>query len=308
MYGVNLVDDAKRAARAILTNQIAKLAPDLYVRLTGQTGRGAAPESAREIACYFRECFADYFRVLGVAPGQVSSYLRGKRVLEYGPGDVPGVALLMLANGAEKVYCADRFTMIDLTDKNIEVLRCLIEELPEPARRIAQGCFRTDGDPASGFLEDRLCYIVGPAGLSGLRDTADLVISRAVLEHVNDLSATFADMRLALRADGLAIHQVDLKSHGLHRTNPLDFLTWPPALWSMMYSGKGVPNRLRVDRYRKALSDNGLCPIQMEPTALADRRDVEAVRPYLAAPFRNLSDDELSWLGMWLVCTRAQQD
>ena len=307
MYGIDPMSDAVRVARAIVTNQIAKLAPGLYIRLTGQTGRGAAPEAPTDIAGYFRRCFNDYFRVLDVAPGRVSDYLNDKRVLEYGPGDVPGVALLMLAHGAQQVYCVDRFSMIDLSEKNVAVLRCLMDELPTSARQVAERCFRTPGDPASGFREDRLKYLVGRTGLSGLRDAVDLVISRAVLEHVNDLSATFADMRLALRPGGIAIHQVDLKSHGLHRRNPLDFLTWSNALWALMYSGKGIPNRWRVDRYRQELADNGLNVLVMRPTALAERRDIDAVRPYLAAPFRNVSSEDLSWLGMWIVCTTPRR-
>jgi hypothetical protein len=308
VYGVNVIDDATRAMRAILTNQVAKFAPHLYVRLTHQTGRGAAPESAQEIASYFETCFADYFRILGVDFLRVSEYLRGKQVLEYGPGDVPGVALLMLAHGAERVFCIDRFSMVQLTSKNIDVLHRLIANMSEQARQAANDCFQRRGDPASGFREERLRYIVQSTGLSGLRNAADLVISRAVLEHVNDLSATFADTRDALRRDGVAVHQVDLKSHGLHRSNPLEFLTWPSSLWSLMYSGKGVPNRWRVNRYREELATHRLEASLIEPTTLADPRDIEAVRPYLAAPFRHLSDEDLSWLGFWLICRKARHN
>jgi hypothetical protein len=97
---------------------------------------------------------------------------------------------------------------------------------------------------------------------------------------------------------------VDLRSHGLHRSNPLDFLTWPDWLWSLMYSGKGVPNRWRVDRYRRDLAEQALQVLRLTPTTLAEPRDVAAVRPYLAEQFRALSDEDLSWLGFWLVCRR----
>jgi hypothetical protein len=271
MFGMNTINDVRRAVPAIVTNQLAKFAPDLYIRLTRETGRGPDSDTAHGLARYFQECFADYFRVLGVSPEEVPAYLRGKRVLEYGPGDIPGVALLMLANGAEQAFCADRFPLVTLSEKNVDVLRCLIEELPEHARRRAQDCFRAPGNPGSGFREERLQYIVKPSGLAGLSNTVDLVISRAVLEHVNDLSATFADMHAALRADGVAVHQVDLKSHGLHRVNRLEFLTWPAWLWSMMYGGKGAPNRWRIDRYRKELSGAGLYAVAMQPIAFAQQ-------------------------------------
>ena len=305
MYGQNPIEDAKRAARAIVTDQLARWAPKLYVRLTGQTGRGAGKDSTREAADYFRRCFEDYFEILQIAPENIPTYLAGKRVLEYGPGDIPGVALLMVAHGAESVVCVDRFPLLALSPKNIEVLRHLLEGLEGEARQHAEGCFLAKGDPSSGF-SPRIRYLIRPSGLSSLRTAVDLVISRAVLEHVDDLSATFDDMYEALRDGGLAAHEVDLKSHGLHRKNPLDFLTWPPRLWSLMYAHKGVPNRWRVNRYREVIFASGLKTMLMQPTLLAEKRDLDEVRPHLALPFQNISDEDLSWLGFWMVLEKAK--
>lgn len=306
MYGQNPVDDAKRVLRAVLSNQLARLSPRLYIRLTGQTGRGGGEESAQEIAAYFQKCFDEYFQVLQVAPDRIGAYLAGKHVVEYGPGDVPGVALLMAAHGAERVTCVDRFPLVSQSEKNIRVLRLLMDGLHGEERARAEACFRRHGDPASGFHRERIRYLVRPGGLSGLSDSADLIVSRAVLEHVDHLSATFADMRRALRPGAVAAHQVDLKSHGLHRHNPLDFLTWPAGLWSRMYRHKGVPNRWRVDRYRRHVEENGLKMLALRPTELADARHVEEVRPYLAEQFQSISDEDLSWLGFWLVCGKEQ--
>lgn len=307
MYGQHRMDDVKRIIHAVLTDQIAHFAPRLYVKLTGQTGRGAAQESAQEIADYFKQCFEEYFQVLQVAPREIGRYLARKRVLEYGPGDLPGVALLMVAHGAESATCVDRFPLISTSLKNIEVLRRILDGLQGDARERAASCFARFDDPASGFNEQRIRYLVRPSGLSGLRDATDLIISRAVLEHVNDISATFADMRDALCEAGIAIHQVDLKSHGLHRCNPLDFLSWPAHWWSRMYGHKGVPNRWRVNRYREVLAETGLRALVLKPTLLADKRDIEEVRPHLATPFLAVSDEDLSWLGFWLVCARTTQ-
>lgn len=307
MYGRHPLADAGRIVHAMLTDQLAHLAPRLYIKLTGQTGRGASRESAQQIADYFKKCFDEYFQTLGVEPGQISHYLAGKRILEYGPGDVPGVALLMIAHGADSVVCVDRFPMVSISTTNAEVFSRLMDGLDEEAKARAASCFLKPGDPASGLCEQRIRYLVRPGGLSGLSNAADLIISRAVLEHVNDLHATFADMHDALSDAGVAIHQVDLKSHGLHRDNPLDFLTWPDYWWSWMYAHKGMPNRWRVNRYRETLSANSLRTTLLKPTVLADQRDIEEVRPYLAGPFRAVSDEDLSWLGFWLVCDKTTQ-
>jgi SAM-dependent methyltransferase len=299
------MDDTLRALRAWSSNQVARLAPRTYIRLTGQTGRGAAEsESVAGVAQYFMRSFYDYFEVLGVPQGDIESFLRGKTLLEYGPGDTPGVALLMAAHGAQKVFCVDRFPMLTLSGRNAAVLRQLVDALaPEPRAR-AEAAIQHDGSDAVSLRPEYIEYLVRRSGLAGLRSEADLVISRAVLEHVDDLYGTFADMAAALKPGGRAVHQVDLKSHGLHRRNPLDFLSWPPALWALMYSHKGVPNRWRVDRYREALGACGLKIERLSPTTRAALADIEQVRPHLAAPFRGLCDEDLAWLGFWLVCRK----
>jgi len=306
MYGENRIDDILRFVKALLSNWIATFFPRYYVQLTGQTGRGPEEENAEEIAAYFLECFNEYFAKLGVAESEIDRFLQGKRVLEYGPGDVPGVGLLMYAHGAAQVYCVDRFPLVSITPKNAAVLECLMNGLDEPRRSRAASCFNETSNAQSGFATGTIDYLVQPSGLSGLNNTVDLIVSRAVLEHVNDLQATFADMSRALHVGGIAAHQVDLKSHGLHRNNKLDFLTWPSLLWDFMYSHKGVPNRWRVNRYLEVIREMPFNINLLNPIELLDDDEIQQVRPHLAPPFRDVSNDDLSWLSFWLVI--AKQD
>lgn len=302
LSGYGLLGDPARVLRAVLTNQLARFAPGLYVRLTGQTGRGAAAEEApQDIARYFRDCADAYFERLQVPAGEVRAFLAGKTLMEYGPGDLPGVALLMLARGAAKVYCVDRFPLVNLSPKNARVVRDLIDGCQPQERERLLACLADPNDPAAGFAPDRLEVLVRPSGLSGLMSCVDMVFSRAVLEHVDDLPATFADMTAALRPGGVAIHQVDLRSHGLHKRNPLDFLAWSPRLWQMMYSDKGVPNRWRIDRYREIVAKLGVETLLLAPTQIAAPEHLAQVRDALALPFRNVSDEDLAWLGFWLA-------
>jgi SAM-dependent methyltransferase len=298
-----LWSDTHRITHAIASNLLAGIAPGLYVRLTQQTGRGAGEEQPEDIAGYFLGSFHDYFEKLGIPPEQVPAWLSGKTLLEYGPGDLPGVALLMLAYGAAKVWCVDRFPLVRLSEKNILVLRDLLDRLPDEQRLRAGACFKVQNDPASGFKAERIEYLVRASGLSGLAKAADLVYSRAVLEHVNDLAATYTDMHRALKPQGISIHLVDLKSHGLHRANPLDFLTWPAWLWNLMYGFKGVPNRWRKIHHLQAADTAGLKISTVEVTTQASPSDVSQVRPFLSKSFRRLDDTELAALGFWLVCS-----
>ncbi|CAH9019292.1 class I SAM-dependent methyltransferase [Candidatus Nitrosacidococcus sp. I8] len=300
MYRQNLIQDLTRIIKAILTNQFARWAPHLYIKYTKQTGRGSNEASPPEVARYFQNCFMDYFNILGISSNAIPEYLSGKHVFEYGPGDVPGVALLMIAHGAERVTCIDRFPMLAFSPKNIEIMNQLMANMSGEILQRVRDCFLENGNPSSGF-SSRIQYLVRQNGLSGLYEEADLIISRAVLEHTNDLSASFTDMRQALRKGGITAHQVDLKSHGLHRKNPLDFLTWSNYLWSWMYSYKGVPNRLRINHYRECIVSTNFKTILIQPTAIANEQDIKSIRPYLAKSFQNISDEDLLCLGFWVV-------
>lgn len=298
----SVAGDPARVLRAVATNQLARVAPGLYVRLTRQTGRGAAAEEgASDIVQYFRDCVDAYFERLRVPSADVPAYLDGRTLMEYGPGDFPGVAALMVARGARKVYCVDRFPLVNLNPKNARVLAGLINGCRGVECDRLVGCLANPDDLAAGLAPERIEYLVRPSGLSRLQSAVDMVFSRAVLEHVNDLEATFSDMVAALRPGAVAIHQVDLRSLGLHKANPLDFLAWSPRLWHWMYSEKGVPNRWRVDKYR-AVVDRLPVEVQtLEPTELASPECLVAARELLAEPYKGVSNQDLSWLGFWLV-------
>lgn len=277
----------------------------MYLRVTGQTGRGEEGSSPPEIADYFLRCFEDYRAKLSVVGLSLDDLIRNQSLLEYGPGDLPGVALLMYAHGAKSVTCADRFAMVNLSATNLAVLDLLLSRLPAAERARAAGAFRISGDPRSGFNPDVIDYLVSPDGCVHQSGRYALVYSRAVLEHVNDLAATFGDMESALIPGGVAMHEVDLKSHGLHRDTPLDFLCWPEWAWSMMHSNKGVPNRLRINRYRELVEGSGLHKRLIEPVEIAPLAHVQAVRSCLSSAFKDVPDEDLTWLSFWMILQRV---
>jgi SAM-dependent methyltransferase len=307
-FGHRPLADAVRLARAVATNQLARVMPEVYVRVTGETGRGREVSTPAETAQYFMQCMQDYLEVLEQPIEEMTAFWSDKRVVEYGPGDIPGVALLLVGIGARSVLCVDRFPLVRFDEYQQTVIQELAGLLPDSE---AQGrmwaCFVDPKDLSAGLREGPIRYAITESGLVGQRDIADIVISRAVLEHVNDLSATFDDMAAVLAPDGVAVHKVDLKSHGLHRRNRLDFLTWPDCLWQWMYSEKGAPNRLRVDRYESEASRVGFRLDVIKACELASQTEIDEVRPHLAKPFRSLTDEQLAWLSFWMVARRTPQ-
>jgi SAM-dependent methyltransferase len=293
MFSFNKKADAYRFCKAFITNQYARIAPHSYCRYTNETGRGMKRETAQETANYFKVCFSEYMDWLNADEKITESV-----ILEFGPGDIPGVALFFYAWGAKKVYCVDRFSLIAMSKFNAEVIEEILNLLPVDQKQRAFECFNEYGKPYSGFNENCIQYIVNKKGLSGFRDKVDFIFSRAVLEHVNDISAIINDMENALKIGGVTVNKVDLKSHGLHRGNILEFLTWPVLLWNLMYSEKGSPNRWRLDEYRKILSHSHLKLIFIKCVETCNNDVIDEVRPFL-------SDEDLSCLSFWFKAVKS---
>lgn len=301
----NIGKDLYRFAHAFLTNEFARFAPKLYNNLRRHTGRGDGPATPCETADYFLSCFNDYAEQLGYERSQFKTYLHGKTVLEYGPGDVLGIALLMYAHGAASVHCIDRFELNRASARNIEIYREMLGRLgPDEQTRAAQA-FNVHGDPGSGFNVLAVKYLVAENGLVQEREAYDLIISRSVLEHVNRLEMTIDDMARALKPDGVSVHKVDLKSHNQDRYATYDFLTWPEPVYQLMNSHKGRPNRWRVGKYIECLEQSGLRLRNLTDTGRLENEDIERIRPKLAKRFRQLTTEELTWLGFWMVLERS---
>lgn len=243
----------------------------------------------------------------------------GGRIIEIGPGDNFGVALLFLKNGADHVVAIDKFVSQRDDERQSVIYRALSE------RHCLDDLF--DGPPSEATILG-LTYLPGmPAEKYFTGDVApyDAVVSRAVLEHLDDPLSSLDAMWAGLRPGGLLLHRVDLRDHGMFAGNhPLTFLTIGAGLYHAMTAETGWPNRILLPAYREFLrrrhwparlgitrlvgvSDEFAAlpweqlPMDSRQQALAQ---VRSIRPKLAEPFRKLSDEDLAVAGFVLLAEK----
>lgn len=296
------------ASKAIFTNIIAMCFPSLYEKMHKETGRGKKTFDSDVTAKYFLKCFFEYFDTINISHTRISNFLKGKNVLEYGPGDILGIPLLMYAYGADYVCCVDKFSLFKKTAEYENVYKYILDSLNEDQKLRAKDAFIVYGDVRSGFDKNKINYIVKKNGFINEKNLFDFIISRAVLEHVNNLEMTFNDIYESLKKYGLSVHLVDLKSHNLDLEYDLDFLTWHPFLYNIMYNQKGYPNRFRINKYEEEIQKNGFYNPILFPTEKLDEQCIDTIRHKFAKPFRDLSSEELSWLGFWMVLSKSDVD
>lgn len=188
---------------------------------------------------YINNVYADYLKYAGV-----SSF--SGRIAEIGPGDNFGVALRILNDGGEEVHAIDRYRSI----RNREHQRKIYKKLSE----LYAFSHLFDGE----YFEENingLKYISGcPAEeyFKEKKNNYDVILSRAVLEHLTDPLGALDDMYSSLRPGGIMIHRIDLRDHGMFAgKHPLTFLTIPKRIYKYMVTNSARPNRILYNSYSK---------------------------------------------------------
>jgi SAM-dependent methyltransferase len=316
---VSARDAARRAERVVRrprgVNIGFYLLRDLRSRYSARlnTHRQNKGRSVGEAVDYVEATYGALLQKAGLP----SDAFEGKRVLELGPGDSLGLGLRLLAAGASQVVAVDRFAIRYDPGFEAEVYRELLERLPTGERDRAEDAVR----PGPAPNPERLQLVAG-AGIEEAPErfepaSFDVILSIAVLEHVQDSDSTFAAMDRLLRPGGFMVHAIDFRDHRMFTAgggHPLEFLTVSDRVWDRMTVHSGGPNRRLVNYYRDKIAELGHEARLLVTTALGEDADlapqhdalresaalnagqrklVERIRPRLLPRYRGLSDEDL---------------
>ena len=277
---------------------------------------------------YINMVYREYLEYSGLGPEAV----RGSRILEVGPGDNFGVALKFLAAGAEKVVCLDKFYSERHVDQQTRIYQELRKQLSADEARVFDESIKLDN--GIDLNPDRLQYIYG----HGIEEADQIlehgsfnfILSRAVIHNVYDIERGFESMDRLLAPGGYMLHKIDLSdenmfsSRGMH---PLTFLTIPERIYYLMASDSGKPNRKLIGDYREQMVKRGydtkilISAVLAEGPLVPHKERIESgvdfggktrflineIRPKLAAPYRNRSDEELATTGIFLIATKRHK-
>jgi SAM-dependent methyltransferase len=276
--------------------------------------------------CYIDRAFDDYL----VYSRLFHAALRDKRVLEIGPGDNLGVALKFLLAGARQVVCLDKFSSRQDCMQQRSIYRAMREALNDDEKQL----FDAIVDPEVGLPEDsaKLVSLFG-RGIEEAEqvlepESFDLIMSRAVFEHVYDPERAFSVMHRLLKPGGYMLHKIDFRDHGIfskHQHHPLTFLTIPDSVYRLMVYDSGKPNRKLLPYYRNKAAGSGftarflithivvveneIVPHKEEVISNVDYSDLtlsllKSIRPRLQEEFKNMSDADLMVSGIFLIAQK----
>ena len=250
-------------------------------------------------------------------------------VAELGPGGSLGVGLCALLSGAEQ-YCALDLVRHTETDSNVDVVQELVDLLrqraPIPSEFPGVRPLLDDYSFPSHILNDeRLAASLKPERVDAIRNslvtgggvvrffapwnrieapekgTVDLVVSQAVLEHVDDLVGVYAAVWEWLAPDGGMSNQIDFSSHDMTRAWNGHWAYGDP-IWSLIRGRLPyLLNRKPYGYHLEQMSNAGfrvLCDERQKKAGGIDRRR-------LASQFRAITDADLCTCGAYVLAIKS---
>jgi SAM-dependent methyltransferase len=229
--------------------------------------RDASAETLRKDLDYAVQVGGCWVRLLS----QSCPNLKGKTVLEIGPGINFGSTLMLACLGAQ-VIVADRFLAPwdpEYHSRFYALLRDWVREHYSQAEVgpldeiLARG--RYSGEKIS-------CFCTPLEKLSGIRDASvDIIVSNAVLEHLAHPRQAFRQLARVSRKGALGYHQVDFRDHS-DFSRPLEYLlSEDRALVSEFRERHGERgNRFRPAEYGAFFEKTGFRVLKFSPSCYAD--------------------------------------
>ena len=110
--------------------------------LSTKSGTFTSKFSFEETLNYINSLSLNYLEYAGIEKEDI----RGKTILEIGPGDNLGVAIMFLLYGAKKVVCIDKFHPIRNKNSQIQIYYALRENLDSEQTNVFDEIVKLDND------------------------------------------------------------------------------------------------------------------------------------------------------------------
>ena len=178
--------------------------------------------------------------------------MRGKSILEIGPGDHLATGLAMIALGAKSYSVLDRFPGDYKSEDALSWYRLLRDNWK-------YGEWPSDLDVENWLSSENLTIYSASAEDFSPPCEFDIVCSYAVGEHVSDVKSFAKLNKNCISKTGVGLHIIDFGGHQWDRFgDPFLFMKFPDFIWNLMGSARGEPNRVRFAPYLRYLKDAGL--------------------------------------------------
>lgn len=215
----------------------------LKFALTGYTPKPLSSAEIDRCIDYDAKIAGNYLQLLK----EYGISIKGKDVLELGPGSDLGTGAYLLSKGARTYTAFDRHPNAGNAS-------------PEFYERMAARGIAFDGEHM------RLKVSEGFDLTELERHSVDIVVSNAAFEHFDDPRRTLEQLSQVVRPGGVIAAVVDLQTHSrwIRDVDPNNIYRYSDWLYRLFYF-PGQPNRVRSTDYVRFLSETGWKAAEIMP-------------------------------------------
>lgn len=289
-------------------------------RTAGGTGGGAL--NSRYCYSVWMRHFINWRAINSEPPGVVA---------ELGPGESLGVGIAALLSGSTKYYALDVIKYWD-SARNVKIFDELVQLFKERATIPDNKEFffirpelNDYSFPVNLLSDEQLKKYLSPDRLESIRNeiinidnpnnkfihfqipwydakviekqSVDLILSQAVLEHVEDLENTYKAMTDWIKPSGLMTHSIDFKSHGITKAINGHW-TFSDLEWKIVKGGKSFEiNRAPFTAHIELNKKYGFEVLKKS----FDQMKNEISRKQLSKRFSSLTEEELTTSAMYIL-------
>jgi hypothetical protein len=227
--------------------------------------------------------------------------LKGKNILELGPGADLGNAFIALARGAASYTAFDANPLAKNCPPEFyeKLFSVLAEKFGTPKNMLQEELVKLQN--GSG----RIIYICDKNfNLELLNNKKfNLFVSQAAFEHFDDVEGVIKSLTGLAESGAYFVAEIDLQTHtqAIRDRDPLNIYRFSDGFYNACHF-IGIPNRVRPDTYVQLLKKYDWQDIKTVPLNMLDKQKTEQIRPLLNKKYA--SDVQLDYLSFELLAKR----
>ena len=235
-----------------------------------------------------------------------SSDLKGKTILELGPGADLGIGLTTLWKGARKYNSLDVHNLVEsVPDQFYESLFQAMDNRQEQgAVTITE--LRNQLNLTRAGKNEKLNYVCrSDFDIRAFKNEGvDLVFSQAAFEHFDDIDRAFAQLSETVKSGAVLVAEIDLNTHTrwLRDVDPLNIYRYCDTTYKL-FKFRGSPNRLRPNQYKSTLEKYGWDDVRILPLTKVNNGYLSKVKGKLNPRFRE-PDSQIEFVSVMLCASK----
>ena len=201
-----------------------------------------------EVVEYIENVYTNYLKFGGLDLEKI----KGKKILEVGPGDSFGIGIKFLLDGAQEVICFDKF----YANRNNNLLKQVyIRLFSEQKKYFFSDIFNSKllpNKPISYYYGKGIEEVKLKGGSDFKPNNFDIIVSNQVIQEIYNPKPALNKLIHLLKKGGTMIHHIDFEPYNYFRAYSnveYDFLTYQEFIYKWMVNKRGMSNRKRISEY-----------------------------------------------------------